>query len=142
MEGEHPNNEELNNEAQNDEQLETYLRVFRETSLILNLPDLRELNPIDDELEEQFDRVWQGIRMRQQLDISRGLTPERIQKFEQFDADESMVGKRCIVCMNDLEIGTKMIRLDCHVDHYFCKVCADRWFKDHSTCPLCRHDLK
>ena len=112
MEGEHPNNEELNNEAQNDEQLETYLRVFRETSLILNLPDLRELNPIDDELEEQFDRVWQGIRMRQQLDISRGLTPERIQKFEQFDADESMVGKRCIVCMNDLEIGTKMIRLD------------------------------
>ena len=69
----------------------------------------------------------------------RGLTSERIDMFQSFDADESIVGEQCIVCMNDLEIGTKMVRLDCHVDHYLCKVCADRWFKDHNTCPNCRH---
>ena len=70
---------------------------------------------------------------------TRGLTPERIGMFQHFDADESMVGEQCIVCMNDLEIGTKMVRLDCHVDHYLCKVCADCWFEDHKTCPNCRH---
>ena len=70
---------------------------------------------------------------------SNGLTPERIERFEHFDADESLVGETCLVCMNDLEVGTKMVRLDCHVDHYLCKVCAHGWFKDHNTCPTCRH---
>ena len=69
----------------------------------------------------------------------QGLTSERIERFEQFDADESMVGERCLVCMSDLEVGTKMVRLDCHVDHYLCKTCAHGWFKDHNTCPTCRH---
>ena len=79
------------------------------------------------------------LRILQALRPSSGLKSKRIKKFQHFDADESMVGKHCIVCMNDLEIGTKMVRLDCHVDHYLCKVCADRWFEDHKTCPNCRH---
>ena len=49
-----------------------------------------------------------------------------------------MVGEQCVVCLDDLEVGTKMVRLDCHVDHYFCKTCAHGWFKDHKTCPTCR----
>ena len=69
----------------------------------------------------------------------RGLSPERIQKFEHFAADESLVGENCLVCMSDLIIGMQMVRLDCHVDHILCKTCVDKWFEDHKTCPTCRH---
>ena len=105
--------------------------------------------------EEQNARLQQELealrrRRRQQRPIygifggfhnsqMRGLTSERVGMFQHFDADESLVGEQCIICMNDFEIGTKMVRLDCHVDHYLCKVCADRWFEDHNTCPNCRH---
>ena len=87
-------------------------------------------------LEEYLNGVHPRVLRSSQMG---GLTSERIGMFQHFDSDESMVGEQCIVCMNDLEIGTKMVRLDCHDDHYLCKVCADRWFEDHKTCPNCRH---
>ena len=70
-----------------------------------------------------------------------GLTPGRIERFEHFRADESLVGEQCLVCMKDLENGTQMVRLDCHVNHYLCKMCANTWFKDNKTCPNCRHEF-
>ena len=75
-------------------------------------------------------------------EVSQGLTSERIDKFEHFTADESLVGEQCLICMNDLEIGIEMVRLDCHVDHILCKVCVEKWFKNHKTCPTCRHAFK
>ena len=39
----------------------------------------------------------------------KGLTPERIQKFEQFTADESFVGDQCVICMEDIEIGRNIL---------------------------------
>ena len=73
---------------------------------------------------------------------NNGLTPARIGKFKHFAADESLVGERCLVCMNDLEVGTPMVRLDCHVDHILCKTCVDTWFKDNKSCPTCRQVFK
>ena len=66
-----------------------------------------------------------------------GLTPERIQKFQHFVADESLVGDQCGVCLDYIEIGRKMIRLDCN--HVFCPDCVGGWFAGHNTCPNCRH---
>ena len=71
----------------------------------------------------------------------RGLSSERILKFEHFAADESLVGENCLVCMSDLIIGMQMVRLSCHVDHILCKTCVDKWFEDHKTCPTCRHEF-
>ena len=78
---------------------------------------------------------------RENVLVVPGLTPARIARFEHFDADESMVGKQCLVCLDYLEAGRRMVRLSCHIDHYLCKVCADGWFKDHRTCPTCRHQF-
>ena len=39
--------------------------------------------------------------------------------------------------MGDVEIGNKMMRLDCK--HIFCQSCIEGWFADHNTCPNCRH---
>ena len=70
---------------------------------------------------------------------SGGLTRERIEKFEHFTADETLVGEECAVCLGDLKVGMQMVRLGCHINHYFCKTCVSGWFKDNKTCPTCRH---
>ena len=71
----------------------------------------------------------------------KGLTPEKIQQFEQFTADESFVGDQCVICMEEIEIGRNMMRLDCDGQHAFCQVCIERWFENHKTCPTCRHEF-
>ena len=103
------------------------------------------------ELLQHMEQTRRELRRRQRAFIRgylqpsrslKGLTSKQIRKFQRFDADESMIGEQCIVCMNDLVVGTKMVRLDCHVDHYLCKTCAYGWFKNHKTCPTCRHKFK
>ena len=99
---------------------------------------------------ENIERVRQNLEQLQQVlmghlpqaELNNGLTAHRIGRFQHFTAGESLVGEQCIVCMNDLEVGRQMVRLDCHVSHYLCKVCADTWFKDQKTCPFCRHIFK
>ena len=70
--------------------------------------------------------------------VNRGLTNQRIDRFERFVLDESTYGHKCLVCQDDPVIGTRMVRLDCHVDHVFCEQCAVPWFESHNTCPTCR----
>ena len=84
--------------------------------------------------QQELDWQWRHI-------VDRGLTYGRITEFEHFEADESMAGEQCLVCMDDLEVGTKMVRLDCHVDHYLCETCAYSWFRNHKTCPTCRRQF-
>ena len=73
-------------------------------------------------------------------DEEKGLSPARIQKFHHFQADQSLVGDRCGVCLDDIEVGRRMIRLDC--PHSFCQVCVEGWLAGHKTCPNCRHQFK
>ena len=84
-------------------------------------------------------RVVQIVRRRVAHMLANGLTRDRIEKFEHFSADESLVGDQCTICFEDLKVGTKMVRLDCHTSHYLCKTCTDNWFKEHNKCPLCNH---
>ena len=62
-----------------------------------------------------------------------------IQQFERFTADESFVGDQCVICMEEIELGRNMMRLNCDGQHTFCQVCIERWFEGHKTCPTCRH---
>ena len=86
-------------------------------------------------------QLLQGIqRLVEQVENYRqGLTIERIERFEHFSADKSLVGKECIVCLEDLQVDMEMVRLDCHVSHYLCKTCTDTWFKDHNKFIACNH---
>ena len=69
----------------------------------------------------------------------QGLTRATIKRFHQFEADESLAGDRCSVCQDDIEVGRRMMRLDCGGQHVFCQTCVEGWFADHNTCPNCRH---
>ena len=77
--------------------------------------------------------------LRDDFPAVRGLTTERVEKFEHFTANESMEDEQCIICLEDLKVGMEMVRLDCHVSHYFCQTCTDAWFKNHNKCPTCNH---
>ena len=72
-------------------------------------------------------------------ELDKGLSPERIQQFLLFEADESHVGDQCQVCLEEVEVGKLMKQLDCGGRHSFCSVCIDQWFAEHKTCPICRH---
>ena len=46
-----------------------------------------------------------------------------------------------VICMEDIEIGRNVMRLDCDGHHTFCQVCIEGWFSKHNTCPICRYQL-
>ena len=68
-----------------------------------------------------------------------GLTLKRIEKFHHFQADKSLNDEKCICCMDELQVGRVMVRLDC--EHLLCKICTDKWFADNKTCPTCRRSF-
>ena len=72
----------------------------------------------------------------------QGLAPQKIQRFNQFTADMSIVSDQCAICMGDIETGRNMMRLDCDGEHTFCQVCIEGWFAEHNTCPICRHTFE
>ena len=106
-------------------------------------PDERFRLAPQENLQQDIEQLQQAVLQEYQMLgrwlLNIGLTAERIGRFEHFNADESLVGEDCIVCLDELQIGTEMVRLDCHVNHYLCKKCTDAWFKDHKKCPLCNH---
>ena len=92
---------------------------------------VRKIHDKIDEIQHQIDQK------RQQL--HKGLTPERIQEFQHFQADEQLAGERCAVCLDDVIVGRSMVRLDCEGRHVFCQHCVECWLADQNTCPTCRH---
>ena len=97
----------------------------------LILEDLRQtgLYDIDEDSEEELDERTDQA----------GLTSERIGNFEKFAADESLVGDECPVCLAEVSLGDEFLHLGCHKKHFLCEGCAHGWFKNHKTCPICRH---
>ena len=106
-------------------------------------PDERFRLAPQEDLQQDIEQLQQAVLQEYQMLgrwlLNIGLTAERIGRFEHFNADESLVGEQCIVCLDELQISVQMVRLDCHVNHFFCKKCTDIWFKDHKKCPFCNH---
>ena len=115
------------------------------------LIDIELLNPHrrDKSFKNKIEKIRQNFnRLSAELDdlvavklyeINKGLSPERIEQFLQFKADESHVGDQCQVCLEEFEVGRLMKQLDCGGQHSFCSCCIDQWFANHKTCPICRH---
>ncbi|XP_020576856.1 RING-H2 finger protein ATL40-like [Phalaenopsis equestris] len=47
----------------------------------------------------------------------------------------------CIICLSEVVEGEKMKMLS-NCKHYFHVKCIDMWLHEHSTCPICRADVK
>ena len=46
----------------------------------------------------------------------------------------------CVICMTDYENGENAILLNCK--HHYHNGCIKKWFEAHSTCPVCRFQVK
>ena len=93
------------------------------------------------EIKRDVNRKGQemiNLIIAKKKNLHKGLSPERVQQFLQFEADESHVEDQCQVCLEDFEVGRLMKQLDCGGRHSFCSVCIDQWFTNHKTCPICR----
>ena len=101
-----------------NQKLDNFCDLLHEQALDLRIPEIDFYDSDDEQL---------------------GLTFQRIRQFEQFQADESFVDDQCVICMEDIEVGRHMMRLNCDGQHTFCQVCIKGWFADHRTCPVCRH---
>ena len=100
--------------------------------------ETREIQKFKQELQQELEILQLRIDDKKQR-LFKGLTPARIQQLHQFHADQSLVGKRCGMCMDDIVVGTRVMRLDCNGHHVFCQGCVEGWFSNHNTCPNCRH---
>ena len=97
-----------------------------------------EVKSYQNYLQEKIEHVHQQIADKRRL-LEKGLTDARIKKFHQFTADKTSISEQCTICMESVELGRKMMRLDCDGQHTFCQVCIEEWFTNHYTCPICRH---
>ena len=99
----------------------------------------KELKRIEKRLEQTYEDLWMQSEVLLIDLMSRGLSPARIKQFQHFKADESLVGEKCSICMEDFKAGRRLIRLDCEGRHVFHQVCIEGWFAGKTTCPNCRH---
>ena len=90
-------------------------------------------------LQQQYQLLQQQVLVARKR-LHKGLTDERILKFRKFEADDSKAGEKCAVCMDEFEVGRKLMQLDCK--HEFCQDCVEGWLADHNTCPVCRKVFK
>ena len=93
---------------------------------------------VQNELQQQVERVQLQVEEKKRQ-LLKGLTSKTIKKFYHFEANISLVGDQCSICMEDVEVGRNIMRLTCDGRHYFCQECIEGWFADHNTCPVCRH---
>ena len=98
-----------------------------------------KLDTLSRELGQFIYTTIQKIENKRKDLLCKGLTKERIKQFHHYTADESVLGGQCTICIQVVEVGKKMIRLDCK--HEFCKKCIEGWFADHKTCPNCRQSF-
>ncbi|GMN20824.1 hypothetical protein TIFTF001_050078 [Ficus carica] len=70
---------------------------------------------------------------------------EALEKFkyegscDQDHEDESKLIETCVICMEEVIIGSHLIRMPCsHICH---EDCISPWIHQNHTCPLCRHKL-
>ena len=114
----------------------------------IGVEQLRQSEEIHIQIGQYFERFNQKFTQLQQLHetfwsaynriFAKGLSRERIARFEHFAADESLAGEQCQICYDELVVGTTMVRLDCEGKHFMCESCAHKWFEEQKTCPVCR----
>ena len=78
----------------------------------------------------------QFLAQQQNVTEIRGLNPETIASFVTFNADNSLIGSQCTICLEYINVGRIVKRLTCN--HHFCVGCIDHWFVEKNSCPNCR----
>ena len=60
----------------------------------------------------------------------------------QHEADESLVGEQCGICLKGIKEGMRMIRLSCNCNYIICHRCVVNCLALKNKCPFCRHSFE
>ena len=89
--------------------------------------------------------VWLAIRKDRAARLTVPPKPKRLtvcltaHSFGEQDVEAGKAEPTCYVCLTDLEMGQKVVKLDCgHLYHVDC-ICG--WTKRVAVCPACRFSL-
>lgn len=49
--------------------------------------------------------------------------------------------KECAICLNEFSENNDVSPLPCDIRHYFHTDCIEQWFRQNTTCPLCKKEI-
>ena len=79
-----------------------------------------------------------------QMHQQKRTIPNLKEIFGETDLTQNMLDKgeqkKCSICLEDFEVGTKIIYLPCF--HYYHAKCIETWVKNSDKCPLCNIEIK
>ena len=88
--------------------------------------------------------VQQPIPIPTQMKKQKKTIPNLHNIFDEVKLTKSMLDKgeqkKCSICLDDFEVGTKIIYLPCF--HYYHSGCIENWTKNSDKCPLCNIPIK
>ena len=114
------------------------IKMFRENFEVHN-NELKNVNNLISEFH-MYLKVIKDLIKTKKASLNMCLSTERFNEFERFTADLMNVGVlQCSICLAFVDVGTKMVRLNCDGRHSFCVECVEKWLDDNITCPNCRH---
>lgn len=97
-------------------------------------PPYRGLGPVNNEGQQLANFINQTLMSHQPR--TNPLPENVIANLREIDTDESHSPEKCSICLDNFEVGEKIIVLECgHFNH---SSCLRRWFSEHNTCTQCR----
>lgn len=60
--------------------------------------------------------------------------------FPEAKATQNDVGKQCMICLEDYNIGDEIVTITCM--HRYHKACVAPWISNSPTCPVCKADVR
>lgn len=76
------------------------------------------------------------------IQTGEALSPIYIQQMlsKKYKIKQTNEPEKCVICLDNFKNKERVRELPC--THCFHKKCVDRWFKNNSTCPMCRQNVK
>eukprot|EP00347_Sterkiella_histriomuscorum_P012713 403367501 len=59
---------------------------------------------------------------------------------DNLDQSLSFQSIQCIICLDDIKLEDMVVQLKCNKDHIYHFECLKGWFREKSSCPLCRQE--
>jgi len=103
---------------------------------IINFDIIFEVNDMNEVNEQNSHHSHENINyFKYCKDID-----ERICKSQKIKKNDDVIGKSCLICMEEYKEGM-FKRLLPKCKHFFHKKCIDKWLKKNASCPICRDIL-
>ena len=91
-----------------------------------------------------INNIQQPMPFPVQMKKQKKTIPNLHELFDEVKLTQSMLDKgeqkKCSICLEDFEVGTKIIYLPCF--HYYHSECIENWTKNSDKCPLCNLPIK